>query len=108
MSASLKQSDVNHLRRLLGYVRCEIWQSPEEMVDMMKNIGPKLGPVSDDGKARLVESYKKAANVPKYVRAAVKALEKAIKDAEGEIVDGENVSANRLTAPPTDSEVTKC
>ena len=99
VATKLSTAEVNHLRCLLGYVRCEIWQSPEEMVDMMKTIGPKIGPVSNDGKARLVESYQKAANVPKYVRAAVKALEKAVKETEGEIVDGENVSGSRLMAP---------
>jgi len=98
MATNLSTSDVNHLRRLLGYVRCEIWQSPKEMVNKMNELSQKIGPISDGGVKRLVESYQEAANVPTYVRAAVKALEKAIKEAEGEIVDGENVSAQRLSA----------
>jgi len=84
----LKDSDLSHLRRLLGYVRCEIGQSPEEMVATVQGIMPRIEEPGADGKARLVESYRKAQDVPKYVRAAVKALEKLLADEEGEIVEG--------------------
>lgn len=87
MSKQLDKAQVNHLRRLLGWMRCEVGQSPEEMVTMMKGLLPRLGPVSEDGKARLVESYHQAQRVPKYIRAALKALEPVVAESKGEIVD---------------------
>lgn len=74
----LTPAEINHLRRLLGWVRCEIGQAPDEMVPMVRGIVERLGDVSEEGKARLVEQYAEASNVPKYVRAAVKALEKTL------------------------------
>lgn len=84
---TLKQSDINHLMRLLGWVRCEIGPSPEELVQTTNGIRGVIGEPSDEGKQRLLESYKQSAQVPQYVRAAVKALEKTVKDYEGSIVD---------------------
>jgi len=80
-------SDINHLRRLLGWVRCEIGQSPEEMASMLADIADKLGhpPIADESKRRLVEAHDKARSVPKYVRAAVKALSKTV--GNGEVID---------------------
>jgi hypothetical protein len=74
----MKQSELNHLRRLLGWVKCEIGQEPEAMVAMLGDIADKLGnpPLTDDAKQRLVEGYDKSQRVPKYIREAVKALEK--------------------------------
>lgn len=74
------QSDVNHLRRLLGYVRCEIGPEPEEVVDTVRMIAGKCGPISDEGKQRLVQHYQHSARVPKYVRDAIKALEKVVRE----------------------------
>lgn len=89
MSKQLDKAQVNHLRRLLGWVRCSegVFQSPEEMVATMKGLAPHLGPIDDASKAWLVESYQKAASIPKYVRAALKALAPVVREAEGEIVD---------------------
>ena len=84
----LMQSDVNHLRRLLGYMRCEVGQSPEDLVATVQAILPATGEPSSDGKQRLLAAHTKAQNVPKYVRAAIKALEKALAG-EHDIVDGE-------------------
>lgn len=100
MARQLSRSDVNHLRRLLGYVRCEIGQTPEEMVEMMKRLLPRLGPVSDEGKARLVQSHQQAARVPKYVRAAVKALEKHVKEIDGDVIDADTSAAKALSRKP--------
>lgn len=74
----MKKSDINHLYRLLGWVRCEIGQTPEEMVGTMRAITDKIGPIdiSDECKKDIVEAHDKARLVPKYIRAAVKALEK--------------------------------
>lgn len=76
----MKQSDFNHLRRLLGWVRCDIGQDPAGQQQTMIDIAGKLGIDSFDvdAKARLVEGYRRAEAVPVYVRDAVKALEKAL------------------------------
>jgi hypothetical protein len=71
----LSKAQENHLRRLLGYVRCEIGQDPAEVVDTVRLIASKCGPISEEGKQRLVEHYQHSARIPKYVRAAVKSLE---------------------------------
>lgn len=76
----MKRSDLNHLRRLVAWVRCEIGQDPAEMQKTMIDIADKLSveshEISDEGKARMVESYRRAAAVPQYVRDAVKALDR--------------------------------
>lgn len=76
----MKQSDFNHLRRLLGWVRCDIGQDPAGQQQTMIDIAGKLGidSIDADAKARLVEGYRRAEAVPVYVRDAVKALEKAL------------------------------
>lgn len=76
----MKKSDLNHLRRLLGWIRCEIGQDPAGQQQTMIDIAGKLGidSIDADAKARLVEGYRHAEAVPVYVRDAVKALEKAL------------------------------
>ena len=86
---NLSQSEINHLRRLLGWVRCEIGQSPKEMEDTYRDILEKWdGEISDGGKERFVKAYEKSVSIPKYVRQAVKMLGKAIADEGYEVVDG--------------------
>ena len=87
MAKELDKAQLNHLRRLLGWARCEVWQSPEEFVETLRSIAPAVGTPGPEAKQRLAETYEKAASVPKYVRAAIKALEPVVKEAEGEIVD---------------------
>lgn len=102
MAKELNKAQVNHLRRLLGWMRCEVGQSPEEMVTMMRGLLPRLGPISDDGKQRLVESHQAAARVPKYIRAAIKALEPVVEESKGQIVDAEvtaGLPATRRSRP---------
>ncbi|MFY3139292.1 hypothetical protein ACOTFF_21750 [Achromobacter xylosoxidans] len=76
----MKQSDLNHLRRLLGWISCDIGQDPAGQQQTMIHIAGKLGidSIDADAKARLVEGYRRAEAVPVYVRDAVKALEKAL------------------------------
>jgi hypothetical protein len=81
----MKHSDINHLRRLLGWVRCEIGQSPDEVAATVKSILPAIGPVGDAAQRRLVEAHDTARAVPKYVRDAIQALEKNV--ATGDVVD---------------------
>lgn len=74
----MKRSDLNHLRRLVAWVRCEIGQDPSEMQKTMIDIADSLGhpEVDDAAKARMVEGYRRAEAVPQYVRDAVKALDR--------------------------------
>lgn len=88
MKPNLTRAQANHLRRLLAWVRGEVGQTPQEMVETLRGLGPMPEP-SAEAKARLVDSYKRAEAVPKYVRAAVKALEKLLVKQEGAIVDVE-------------------
>lgn len=83
MNRALTKTEVNHLRRLIGYVRCEIMQSPDELVATVKS--------PYEGKQRLVESYEKAIAVPKYVRDAIRALNMVIIENQGEILDANEI-----------------
>jgi len=89
MARQLDKAQVNHLRRLLGWVRCSdgVFQSPEEMVSSLRKIAPHVGIPDEAAKQRLTTAYEKAVNVPTYVRAAIKALEPVVREAEGEVVD---------------------
>lgn len=87
MKLALEASDVNHLRRLLAYVRCEVGQSPEEMAEMLRQIAPAIRDAQPEGVARLKGSCEKSIAVPQYVRAAIKALEKTLVKGDGEILD---------------------
>ena len=88
MKPNLTQAQTNHLRRLLAWARGEVGQTPQEMIETLRGLGPMPEP-NAEAKARLVDSYKRAEAVPKYVRAAVKALEKLLLKQEGAIVDVE-------------------
>lgn len=92
----MKQSDLNHLRRLLGWIRCDIGQSPAELQQTMIDVAEGLGhpEISPEAKARMVETYRRAESIPLYVRAAVKALEKALAAGGG----GRGVDPARATA----------
>lgn len=100
MDCRLKEAEINHLRRLIGWVACEAGQTPEELIATVRKIAPAIQDVSEEGKAQLVEAHKKAEAVPKYVRAAIKALSKVIQPHLGDIVDGESVEHKQLP-PPT-------
>ncbi len=91
----MKQSDLNHLRRLVAWVRCEIGQDPAEMVAMVQDIGENLGGISDYGKKALVEAHDKSRAVPQYVRAAVKALSKAVNEPGPVVADDSALEAPR-------------
>lgn len=97
MAKELSKAQVNHLRRLLGWVRCEIPPAPEEIVKIVHDIAPAID--SEDGKRRLVEWHREAQSVPKYIRAALKSLEPLVKDAEGELIDAETRREARLEPP---------
>lgn len=102
MDCKLTDAEINHLRKLLGYVRCEMGQEPDEIVNTVKSIAPAIGEVSDEAKVRLMEWHAKSSAVPKYVRAAVKALSKTIVQHTGEIVDvGAGLEVREIATQPT-------
>lgn len=106
MPTTLSKSEENHLRRLLGWISCEIGQSPEELIETVRKISPAFDDLSDEAKQRLVESHEKSASVPKYVRQAVKILEKRLQGTAGDVVDaelaeeGQSLSRSQLPALP--------
>ncbi len=76
---NLTTAELNHLRLLLAWVSCEIGQTPEQVIEIVKSIAPAFeNGISDDAKQRLVESYQRAQAAPLYIRAAVKALRKTL------------------------------
>lgn len=91
MNPNLTPAEINHLRRLLGWVRCEYGQEPAAYAEQAKEMIAKLESAgfktSDDAKAYIAESYMHKASTPKYVRAAVKALEKLLVKQDGVVVD---------------------
>jgi hypothetical protein len=78
----MTRAELKHLRRLVAWVRCEIGQTPEELEATVREILPKIGPIDDGGKARLVQAHDRARHVPKYVRAAVAALGRTLEVGE--------------------------
>ena len=70
----MKRSDLNHLRRLVAWARCEIGQPPDEHVATVQHLAER--------------------SVPKYVRDAVKALDRYARP-PGAVVDDQ--AAPRLT-----------
>lgn len=100
----ITEAQLNHLRRLLGWVRCSegVFQSPEEIKATWKDLNAHGITPSDhaETRERLMQHYNLSCDVPKYIRAAIKALEPVVRqgDAVGEIVDA-HAEKNRLEAP---------
>jgi len=87
---TIKQSDINHLRRLLGYVKCEIGGDEQETIQRYAELSGIVDHDLDEAaKQRIVESVSKAASVPQYIRRAVAALEKVVKES-GDTFDAED------------------
>lgn len=103
MATELSKAQINHLRRLLGWVRCEIPPDPEEIKRIVQSFGRSELVISQDGKDRLVEWHREATNIPKYIRAALKALEPAVREAEGEFVDGNPVANRKVSGELPDN-----
>ena len=71
----MKRSDLTHLRRLVAWVRCEIGQTPDELVETVRNLAERGLTTDEAGMERMVQAHDDARSVPKYVRDAVMALE---------------------------------
>lgn len=94
---TIKQSDINHLRRLLGYVKCQIGGDEQETIQRYAELSGIVDHDLDDAaKQRIVESVRKAASVPQYIRRAVAALEKVVNEADGNTVDAEDLDKSTL------------
>lgn len=86
---TIKQSDINHLRRLIAYVKCEIGEDEQKTIQRYAEIaGITDHELNEEAKQRIMESIKKAASVPQYVRRAISALEKVVEES-GDIVDAD-------------------
>jgi hypothetical protein len=48
MNRPLTDAELSHLRKLLGWIDCEIGQAPEEMVETLKKIAPAISPEVDE------------------------------------------------------------
>ena len=93
---TIKQSDINHLRRLIGYVKCEIGEDEQQTIQRYTKISGIVDHELDDAaRQRIVESVRKAASVPQYIRRAVTALEKVVKES-GDTVDAEALDKSTL------------
>lgn len=83
----MTQAELNHLRRLVAWVRCEYFFEPDEYVNLAReHMAMGIGPSDDDAKQRMVEYHDKLRQCPKYVHAAVKSLSKYLTD-HGPVVD---------------------
>jgi hypothetical protein len=69
------------------------------MVPMVQSIVRKIGEVSPEGKARLVQAHAEASNVPQYIRTALKALEKKLASHPEFMLEAEDLGVPVLPAP---------
>lgn len=94
---TIKQSDINHLKRLIGYVKCEIGEDEQQTIQRYAELSGIVDHELDDAvKKRIVENVRKAANVPQYIRLAVAALEKVVRESDGNTVDAEALYKSTL------------
>lgn len=81
----MTDTEVNHLRRLLAWMRCE-WMLDEDMQRGFLNGASevvRLGLVSSESVSAIVdEKARQIRQCPAYVRQAVKMLTKALRDHE--------------------------
>jgi hypothetical protein len=79
----ITDAEVNHMRRLLAWMRCE-WTLSESMqagcVDALKKLTETGHMTSEQAGAVLTERARKINQCPAYVRQAVKMLTKALQD----------------------------
>lgn len=82
----MTRAELNHLRRLVAWVRCEYMQTPEEFVATAQGLMARGYQPDEEGKKRLVAHHDELRKVPKYVHAAVKSLGKYVNEA-GAVTD---------------------
>jgi hypothetical protein len=99
----LSKAEVNHLRLLLGWMRCELGQTPEEQRETMRSIAHALDYPSEDAQQRIMESYDRAASIPKYIRHAMKMLTAHLREYDKAMQNGDVIDGDRapLSLPRT-------
>ncbi len=90
----MTDAQVNHLRRLLAWMRCEWMLDPDMQRGMMNALETMhaSGDISDEyATAEVARRAEQINQVPAYVRQAVKMLTKALRDHERRagVVDAE-------------------
>lgn len=94
---AMKASEINHLRRLLAWMRCEY------MLDEDFQNGHKEGALltvehgmqtEDEARKMLAARNEEINRVPKYIRDGVKALTKKIRAHDAGIAEGVTVSGS--------------
>ena len=98
----MKQSDLNHLRRINAWVRLELGSSPDDLKEIYKDIMPAVLSVgiedqshlpstgierpeeilSEFTKEQMVKSMDRAQKVPERLRVAVREIESFIRDVD--------------------------
>jgi len=93
----LKQSDINHLRRLLAWMRCSnmyLYLEHDQHNEVANDLDVIDG-AKERYQQRMVEAYNK---YPKYVHDAVRALGKTISQVDGEVSDVSATEVHRIEA----------
>lgn len=81
----MSESEVNHLRRLLAWLRCEYMLDPDMQRGYIKGLSlcVKHGMATSEKAGELIQEKANEINLcPAYVRQAVKMLTKALRDHE--------------------------
>ncbi len=95
----LKQSDINHLRRLLAWLRCEnayLYLDNQQHAELSKELFAIVGR-SEKYEKRIEKAFNR---FPLYVHNAVKALGKTIREVDGAIVDVDSAEQKAIEARP--------
>ena len=72
-------AELNHLRRLVAWINCELDPPPEEQRTTMEIVAKALDEYPNEAaQGRIMESYDRGKSVPKYIRAAITSLRKLV------------------------------
>lgn len=84
----LSRSEINHLRLLLGWMRCQYMMDENMQAGYLESLGKVKAAgfeISEDGMARHQVTIDRYNNLPQYVKQGVKMLSKAIKNTDPDI-----------------------
>lgn len=94
---TLTKAQVEHLRRLLGWMRCDhgVFQSPEEIRETWKDLNAHgvIPSADNETRERLMQHYNLSSDVPKYIRHALKMLTATLREHDEKMAHGTTVSA---------------
>ena len=74
---NLNKANENHLRRLLGWLECELGVNSDQIIAIAQNMADKTsGDIELQSliKPELERAFNKSQNTPKYIRQAIKQL----------------------------------